>query len=142
MQATGETHSPFPTSSESVDTALLLASLPNLSAPHFLTSAITTAASLTRKRLVIILFSRHFNVSRKSSSHLGAQGVSHTEQWKNVQELLTFVYVHATKAAYDMGKVLMEIGVLLKGLNEDIDDRLGAGIDIVFRISGGQNMYC
>jgi len=139
MQQMGESHSPFPTSSESVDRALLLASLPSLSAPHFLTSAITTAASLTRKRLVIILFSRHFNISRRSSFHLGisgAQGVSHTEQWKTVQELLTFIYVHATKVAYDMGKVLMEIDVLLKGLNEDIDEQLGASIDIVFRISG------
>jgi len=136
------TSSPFPTSPESVDNGVLLATIPNLSTPHFLDSVVTAAAIQTRHRLVIVLFSRHFNTSHRLrggiDSVLGdAQTLSHTDTWDSVQRILTFVYVHATKAAQALDKVLMDVDVLLKGLDEDLDPHLGDGMDIVFRVSGG-----
>ncbi|KAF9014089.1 Nucleotidylyl transferase [Cyathus striatus] len=120
-----------------VDCALLLASLPNLSAPHFLTPIITHAAVHTRSRLVIILFSRFFSVPRSASLAPSTPAeISHTEWWDNVQRLLTFVYVTTTRVAQEHGKILMDVDVLLKGLNEDLDDRLGVGMDLVYRVSG------
>ncbi|KAF8163604.1 hypothetical protein B0H34DRAFT_787823 [Crassisporium funariophilum] len=154
MMPTHNPASPFPTSPEIVDRALLLATLPSLSTPHFLTQVITWATIHTRHRLVIVLFSRHFNIAhhRPGPTHphgqgLGQglslhptfpeiQGLSHTKSWDAVQRILTFAYVQATKAAWEGGKVLMEVDVLLKGLNEDLDAHLGTGMDIVFRISG------
>ncbi|KAF5358168.1 hypothetical protein D9756_001334 [Leucocoprinus leucothites] len=130
----------FPTSSESVDRALLLATLPRLSTPHFLVPAIVHAAATTRKRLVIVLFSRFFNKGTPHSNldqgYLASQAASHTGRWKAVQEILTYVYVQATKVAQNMGKVLMEVDVLLKGMNEDVDESLGIGMEILFRVSG------
>ena len=136
------TPSPFPTSPESVDKGILLATLPNLSTPHFLGSVVTAAAIQTRHRLVIVLFSRHFNTSHRPRGGIGTvlgdvQTLSHTDTWDSVQRILTFVYVNATKAAQALNKVLMDVDVLLKGLDEDLDPHLGDGIDIVFRVSGG-----
>lgn len=131
----------FPTSPELVDRALLLATIPNLSTPQFLAPAIIHAASTTRKRLVIVLFSRFFNkeapYSHLDQGYLASQAVSHTETWKLVQEILSYVYVQSTRVAQDLGKVLMDIDVLLKGTNEDVDESIGTGVDIVFRVGGG-----
>ncbi|KAF9448022.1 Nucleotidylyl transferase [Macrolepiota fuliginosa MF-IS2] len=132
----------FPDFPESllVDNALLLATLPSLSTPQFLVPVITHATSTTRKRLVIVLFSRFFNTetphSHLDQGYLASQAISHTDRWRAVQEILTYVYVQATKVAQDMGKVLMEIDVLLKGMNEDVDENLGVGMEIGFRVSG------
>jgi hypothetical protein len=136
------TPSPFPTSPETVDNGILLATLPNLSTPHFLGSVVAAAATQTRHRLVIVLFSRHFNTSHRPRGGIGtvlgdAQTLSHTDTWDSVQRILTFIYVHATKAAQALNKVLMDVDVLLKGLDEDLDPHLGDGVDIVFRVSGG-----
>ena len=46
------------------------------------------------------------------------------------------MYVQATKVAQDMGKVLMEVDVLLKGMDEDVQEELGIGMDIAFRVTG------
>lgn len=108
---------------------LLLANLPNLSVPHFLTPVIASAISHTSNRLVIVLFSRHFN------THI--QDLSYTKLWDPVQRILTFIYVQATKVAWDADRIQMQVDVLLKGLNEDLDEDLGKDMDIVFRVSGG-----
>ncbi len=129
------------TSPELVDRALLLATLPRLSTPQFLAPAITHAVSTTRKRLVIVLFSRFFNketpYSHLDQGYLASQAVSHTETWKLVQEILSYVYVQSTKVAQDLGRVLMDIDVLLKGMNDDVDETIGIEMDMVFRVSGG-----
>ena len=128
----------FPTSPEIVNNALLLATLPNLSVPHFLTQVITGATAHTHNRLVIVLFSRHFNTrSAHSLAFPEIQGLSHTESWGPVQRILTFTYVQATKVAWEANKIQMQVDVLLKGLNEDLDQDLGKDMDIVFRVSGG-----
>ena len=108
------------------DTTLVLATLSNLD-PHFLEPVVSFAAASTRRRLTIVLFSRLFGAS-----------LSHTEQWDDVQRLLTVVYVQATKIAQDMDKVLMEVDVLLKGLDEDVQDDLGVGVGVCFRVEGGE----
>lgn len=118
-----------------VNNALLLATLPNLSVPHFLTQVITTATTHTDNRLVIVLFSRHFNTPSASSETL--QGLSHTQSWDSVLRILTSTYMQATKVAWEANKITMEVDVLLKGLNEDLDQDLGKDMDIVFRVSGG-----
>ncbi|KAF8660619.1 hypothetical protein AX16_001598 [Volvariella volvacea WC 439] len=152
-----------------VDQALLVATLHSLSpAPHYLASVITAAATATRERLIIILFSRLFNSAPglKSESRRGStsvpddsgrlkvdvpaspvlgggsldaphkKGISHTEEWDDVQRLLTYVYVQATKVAQDLDKVLLDVDILLKGLDEDLPDEVGEGIDVVYRVSG------
>lgn len=129
--------SPFPTAGpETVDHALLLATLPSLATPYFLSPIITAAVSATRQRLIIILFSRFFNASSLFNSH---QRIVHTdpERWNEVQRLLTHVYVQATKVAQEFDKILLEVDVLLKGMDEDVPGDLGSGLDIVFRVNGG-----
>lgn len=128
---TGQT---FPTSSETVDRALLLASLSSLTVPQYLSPAIISTAAATRDRLVIILFSRFFNRVDLPAS----RGISHTERWDDVQRLLTFVYVQAYKTAQEMGKVLLDIDVLFRGLDENIPEDITDGIDVVFRVAGGE----
>ena len=131
----------FPTSPETVNNALLLATLPNLSIPHFLAQVIAAATSHTRNRLVIVLFSRHFNTRSASSlAFPDIQGLSHTKSWDPVQRILTFTYVQATKVAWEANKIQMQIDVLLKGLNEDLDQDLGKDMDIVFRVGGGMSL--
>ncbi|KAF8800201.1 hypothetical protein BYT27DRAFT_7342557 [Phlegmacium glaucopus] len=129
--------STFPTSPEIVNNALLLATLPNLSVPYFLTQVIAGATIHTRNRLVIVLFSRHFNVRPAfPSTFPEIQGLSHTKSWDPVQRILTFTYVQATKVAWEANKIEMQVDVLLKGLNEDLEQDLGKDMDIVFRVGG------
>ncbi|KAJ2929968.1 hypothetical protein H1R20_g7129, partial [Candolleomyces eurysporus] len=129
---------------ETAGTAILLATLQNLDTPYFLASVVHTAATLTKHKLTIVLFSRFFNVQHQGLTYSETLAVSHTARssWNDVQKLLTYVYVQATKTAQEMGKVLMDIDILLKGLN---DDHLEAdleslvselGVEVVFRISG------
>ena len=135
----------FPTSPEIVDNALLLASLSSLNTPQYLSPAITSAAAATRSRLTIVLFSRFFNrvpgedaATDNRIDYPASRGISHTERWDDVQRLLTFVYVQAYKTAQEMNKVLMDIDILLRGLDEVIQEDLADGIDVVFRASGGE----
>ncbi|KAJ7582945.1 hypothetical protein C8J56DRAFT_1167953 [Mycena floridula] len=59
-----------------------------------------------------------------------------SSQWNDVQRLLTFVYVQATKIAHENDKVLMEIDVLLRGTGEALPEEIGQGIDMVYRVQG------
>ncbi|KAF8971573.1 hypothetical protein BDZ97DRAFT_1787150 [Flammula alnicola] len=145
MQPTGDPSIPFPSAPEIVDNALLLATLPSLTVPHFLAPVISYATTHTRKRLIIVLFSRHFNVHHKKGARKKTQltltfpeiqALPHTEMWDAVQRILTFTYVQATKIAQEMNKVLMDVDVLLKGLNEDLEEEVARGVDICFRVSG------
>ncbi|KAJ7775001.1 hypothetical protein B0H16DRAFT_1509174 [Mycena metata] len=104
-----------------VDSSLLHASLSSLSVPHFLAPAVVQAAQRTRNQLLIILVAELFDP---------AHAVSH---WNDVQQLLTFVYVQATKVAQDMGRLLMQIDVLLLAPHEPLPDAVVAP-DLVFRV--------
>ncbi|KAG6812103.1 hypothetical protein H0H92_004403 [Tricholoma furcatifolium] len=126
--------SPFPVSTCS-ERSLLLATVSSLNSPHFLSPVIAAAASTTRTHLTIVLFSRHFNDPRPTSSNT-FRGVSRTESFEDVCRFLTYVYVQATSVAQSLDKVLMEIDVLLLGLDGDVPSTLGKGVDIVFRVAG------
>ena len=126
--------------STNVNNALLLATLPNLFVPHFLTQVIAGATTQTLNRLVIVFFSRHFNTPSEHSPEI-QKGLSHTKSWDPVQRILTFTYVQATKVAWEANKIQMQVDVLLKGLNEDLDQDLGKDMDIVFRVSGGMFFF-
>ncbi|KIY62537.1 hypothetical protein CYLTODRAFT_426842 [Cylindrobasidium torrendii FP15055 ss-10] len=102
-------------------TVLLLASTPTLSKPQFLRPGIVAAAAEAQDRLVIVLFSRLFK--------------SRGTRWVDVQNLLTYVYSEATRIAHDMGKVLLNIDVLLRGMDEGIPD-IRESVDRVVRVSG------
>ncbi|KAJ7172332.1 hypothetical protein C8R46DRAFT_947346 [Mycena filopes] len=106
-----------------VDSALLYASLGSVDVPLFLVPAIIHAAQHTRTQLLIVLLADLFDP---------AHAVSH---WNDVQQLLTFVYVQATKVAQDMGRLLMQIDVLLLPPNEPLPDAVVAP-DLVFRVEG------
>jgi pantetheine-phosphate adenylyltransferase len=134
---------------ETAGTAILFATIKDLDTPYILAPVVHTAATLTKHKLIIVLFSRFFNVKHEGLTFPETLAISHTARssWNDVQKLLTYVYVQATKAAQEMGKVLMDIDILLKGLN---DDHLEAdleslvsdlGVEVVFRISGGNQKH-
>lgn len=140
--------STFPQVLDTADTGLLLATVNNISpTPYFLSTVISTATLLTKNKLVIVLFSPLFNVNRGNSTYPESLAATHTSTgtWKDVQRLLTFVYVQAIKTAQENGKVLMDVDVLLKGLNEadsekDLDSLVkDLQISVVFRVSGGNH---
>ncbi|KII88301.1 hypothetical protein PLICRDRAFT_111436 [Plicaturopsis crispa FD-325 SS-3] len=132
----------FPPSS--ISSTLLLATLPSFSTPHFLAPIIQAAASATRNKLTIILFSRLFNRTlrqhegqgRTRSDSSSSLIPTRTESFDVVQRLLTFTYVQATRIAQDQGKVLMQVDVLLKGFNEAVPPTIAEGVELVFRVKG------
>ncbi|KAG5645588.1 hypothetical protein DXG03_005726 [Asterophora parasitica] len=126
--------SPFP-DSDIAHRALLLATVPSLDPPHFLGPIIANAATTTRDHLTIILFSRLFNDPSPSSTTT-FRGVSRTDRFDDVLRLLTYVYVQATSVAQSLDKVLMEIDVVLRGIDADVPCNLGKGVDVVFRVAG------
>ncbi|KIY71202.1 Nucleotidylyl transferase [Cylindrobasidium torrendii FP15055 ss-10] len=95
------THSdPFFTTQSS----LLLAAVRNINEFQFLAPVITTAASQTTQRLVVVLFSDVYN----------ARGT----HWHEVQRLLTFVYLQASMIAQQQGKNLLDVDVLIRSLDD------------------------
>lgn len=121
---------------QSVDNALLLATLHSLDPPYFLSSIIQSAASTTRSHLSIILFSRIFN-----APDAPLPGLSPIQHWHDVHRLLTYIYVQASNVAQNLDKLLMDINVLLLGIDSDFPQALGNNFDIVFRVAGGQ-FFC
>ncbi|KAH9952105.1 Nucleotidylyl transferase [Amylocystis lapponica] len=124
---------------EPVGRSILLASIHDLhEPPTHLASAISTATTKSTERLHIILVSPSFDVP----SHVGdvdsvaepAGGISHTEWWNDVQRLLTFVYVQATKVAQDTGRVLMDINVLLQGTKEHLREEILQDAERIFHV--------
>ncbi|KAI5826059.1 regulator of mushroom formation [Schizophyllum commune Tattone D] len=112
----------------SVNKGLLLASIRSFEPPDYLSAAISTCSHATKYHLTIVLYSRVFNVDPDCT-------VNHAAHWDDVQKLLTRAYVAATKAAQDQNKVLMDVDVLLRGINEGYPSNLH-GYDAVFRVAG------
>lgn len=111
---------------ETISSVLLLASVPDLSPPQFLSPVIVEAATTSHDHLYIVLSSPLFNEG----------AISHSRSWKDVQRLLTFVYVQAAKVAQDMDKIPMQIDVLLQGLDCALPDQVSE-CNMVYRVSGG-----
>ena len=96
--------------------------------PHYLARPIALAASKTRRQLRIVLVSPLFDPGRpREQSALG------TTRWDQVQSVLTYVYVQATKVAQEMGKILMDVDVLLRGENESLPESVTADVHVAFR---------
>ncbi|KAM5532073.1 hypothetical protein V8D89_012219 [Ganoderma adspersum] len=130
---------------EDVRRTVVLTTVQNLhDSPHFLATAVTTAASTTTEGLQVIVLSPLFNppsdaattpapAQSNATSETGSEerpaahedwdapGISRTAYFEDVQRLLTFVYVQATKVAQDLDRVLLDIDVLLKGTGAAAD---------------------
>jgi len=99
--------------------SLVICSLAQLKESSSLASTIKHATRSTRDRLVILLFSAHFDDHRK---------------WHDVQTLLTWIYVQSTAVAQDMDKVLMEVDVLLRGSkSRETSDVKESEFDVVYK---------
>ncbi|KAJ7709726.1 hypothetical protein B0H17DRAFT_1155607 [Mycena rosella] len=107
-------------------TSVVYATLPSLAVPHFLAPTIVHAAQRTREHLLIVLLADLFDVDH---------GISPTAAWSDVQQLLTFVYVQATKVAQDMDRLLMQVDVLLQGPSDAPPAPL-LPPSVVFRVEG------
>lgn len=112
--------SPALTSSlKDVQHTLLLTTVHNLhDAPNFLATSVSTVARTSTAGLRIVILSPFFDLPPDSASDDHSRGVSRTAHWDDVQRLLTFVYVQATKVAQDLGNILLDIDVLLRGTAE------------------------
>jgi pantetheine-phosphate adenylyltransferase len=118
--------------------SIVVANLPDLRVPHFLSNVISTAAHATKSRLIIVLFSPFFNGSNASATML--PGTSHTNKWHETQCILTFAYVQASKVAQDMGNPLMDVDVLLKGTEDDLSGDWGSDADRLYCVQGGRSL--
>lgn len=112
----------------SIKRTVLFAHLHDIAAPHHLGSAIASVTAATTEALVIVLVSQLFRTAESTSNRV--------KQWDNVQRLLTYVYVKATKAAQDLGKVLLDISIMLKDPSESFPSNFGNSMDMCFRIQG------
>lgn len=116
-----------------VDRALLIAALDTVNdVPHHLSTPIATAASKTVQALRIVLVSPLFDANPASDGSHRATALG-TTQFGDVQRVLTYVYVQATKVAQEMGKILMEVDVLLRGENEPLQESVITGAQIVYQ---------
>jgi len=106
--------------------SLVVCSLADILRPHFLEPIIQLASRSTRDHLVILLFSAEFE------NHL---------KWNGVQKLLTWVYVQSTVVAQDMGKVLLDVDVFLRGIvSSNGYDLPDAEFDVVYRFEGDKDV--
>ncbi|KAG1770359.1 hypothetical protein EV702DRAFT_1139092 [Suillus placidus] len=112
----------------SIKRTVLFAHIDHISAPHRLGPAIASVTAATTEALVIVLLSQLFRTAESTSNPV--------KRWDDVQRLLTYVYVKATKAAQDLGKVLLDISVVLKDPSQSFPSNFGNGMDMCFRIQG------
>jgi len=84
-----------------VDNTILLEFVPNLHDLGLLGEAITNAAIKTRKNLLIILTSLHFDPAKRAIPFLP------------LQRLLTYSYVQAARVAHDRDNILLNVNVVL-----------------------------
>ncbi|KAK7054695.1 hypothetical protein VNI00_003158 [Paramarasmius palmivorus] len=115
--------------SASPASVLLIASSPSLKPPSFLVPAIVAATRAARNNLTILLCSPLFNSGSPGS-------INHAQSFHDVQRLLTFVYVQATKVSQELNRILLNIDVLLRGLDDDYQFLHELDFDTLFRITG------
>ena len=115
------------------DRALLLAALDTVdTVPHHLSTPIATAASKTTQALRIVLVSPLFDANSIDGDDLQSTALG-TSRFENVQRVLTYVYVQATRVAQEMGKILMDVDVLLRGDNEPLQDSTTIGVQVIYQ---------
>lgn len=111
--------------------------------PTYLATAISTAARKTTDNLRIVLFSPLFDAQSTPArartadpsrpSRRDDNAFSYTGHFDEVQRLLTYVYVQATSVAQELGRVLVDIDVLLKGTQEPSPEEL---------VRDAERVYC
>ncbi|KAI0372933.1 Nucleotidylyl transferase [Pilatotrama ljubarskyi] len=132
---------------EDVRHTLLLTTVHDLhDTPNFLASSVSTAARKTTERLRIVILSPFFNpplrhshgqstgAATATAGDAAVPGISRTQYWDDVQRLLTFVYVQATKVAQDMGKILLDIDVLLRGTADPFPEQVVREAERIFSV--------
>ena len=113
-----------------IEKAVLLAGLDSIDTPpHFLSEPIATATRRTAQQLRIVLISSLFDTSdvNRPGAAVG------TRRWDAVQSMLTYIYVQAMKVAQEMGKILMDVDVLLKGQHDPLSESIAADAEVLFR---------
>lgn len=110
--------------------------------PTYLATAISTAARKTTDNLRIVLFSPLFDAQftparartadPSGPSRRDDNAFSYTGHFDEVQRLLTYVYVQATSVAQELGRVLVDIDVLLQGTPEASPEELVRDADRVY----------
>lgn len=75
--------------------------------PQYLTESIISATSRTQSSLLIVIYSSLFE-----PVELG--GWAPVQHWKDIQRLLTHVYVEASRAAHSQDNILLSVDVVLK----------------------------
>lgn len=115
-------------SSTTFSHSILVLELANLHDTHRFTSAISKATELTTDRLLIIIFCEAFNKD---------VNLSHTQSWPDVQAILTTVYVESTRIAQKANRILMDVDVLLRGLDSVVSLEKQDSWQHVFRTSKG-----
>ena len=115
---------------EHVRKAVLLAGLDSIDTPpHFLSEPVAAATRSASQQLRIVLISPLFDTD--NAEHLGA--AVGTKRWDAVQSTLTYVYVQAMKVAQEMGNILMDVDVLLKGQHDSLSESITADAEVLFR---------
>ena len=152
-----------PAALEDVRHTVLLTTVHNLhDTPNYLASPVSTAARKTTETLRIVILSPFFNPpalpdsstsppkpstsgpdaaqqrSTLADTDANVPGISRTAYWDDVQRLLTFVYVQATKVAQDLDRVLLDIDVLLKGTGAGADAFPDDAVRVAGRIFSGE----
>lgn len=113
--------------------------------PTYLATAISTAARKTTDNLRIVLFSPLFDAQftparartadPSGPSRRDDNAFSYTGHFDEVQRLLTYVYVQATSVAQELGRVLVDIDVLLQGTPEASPEELVRDADRVYCVA-------
>lgn len=127
---------------EDVRRAALIARIYDLRhPPTYLCGPISLVARHTTENLRIILFSPLFDQDRHFSSteqDTGAEDKSEPKlspsgHWDDVQRLLTYVYVQATKVAQELNRVLADVDILLKAPKGSFDWELTRDAERIYR---------
>jgi len=119
-----------------INHAVFFAHLPEIDAPHHLGSPISSVVALTNESLVIVLLSQQFRLPQANTLQKQEQCFDRIDHWDDIQRLLTYVYVKATKAAQDLGKILLDVSVVLKDPSEITND-FPHCIDLCIWVHGG-----
>lgn len=140
------------------DRVIVLASLPTITSYAHLEPVVRAAAQQARKKLAIVFVSAAFDGTSLLHSRATVPGglddyaVGPDESgpdgspqgggatWSPVQRLLTFAYVCASGAAHARGRLLLDIDVLLRGIDTPLleEHNLGGTFDALITVSGGE----
>ncbi|KAI6109738.1 hypothetical protein F5141DRAFT_1116460 [Pisolithus sp. B1] len=135
-------------STDQLRRSLLIATLDSLDTPHYLGPSIISATAKSSETLVVVLLSPLFELRHVQGSEDAlaptakslVTPISRTERWDDVQRLLTYVYMQATKVAQDNGRILMDLSVLLRGYEQPLPTDLADGMDMCFLVQGDNNV--